>query len=426
MPESDPIKSKSLQRHMRLLMAIILAIEVCSFSARAQPVDFTYPTYGLEVDEDNVIQNVLHLQPFYEHLYQLNSQASKKVSIVHIGDSHIQADYLTSVVRRNFHLHFGNAGRGLVVPLQVAGTNEPANFKTMSNITWKSKRCVFPDQPLPIGVGGVTIQTTNANANLEIRMHDLWLDYTFNSLTLFYKKDERSYHFSIRSSENVQLAVIDSSCSSLARNVSKVSWEKGIGAVTIHSVKAAPQQSQAVLFGAVLENSNNGVLYHAIGVNGAKARHYNAAAFFAEQTGALDADLFVISLGTNESADYPNIDRNFRNHLDQLVSSLKMHNPRAHFVLVTPQEVFRRRNKSNPGIVQIREEIIRYAVEHGLAFYDMYRALGGEHSALNWRSGGLLSPDGIHLTKDGYEYQGNLFFHALMKGYNSYVSAGHP
>jgi lysophospholipase L1-like esterase len=426
MSESDQIKNKSIKRRMQLLIAIFVAIYACSLSARAQPVDFTYPAYGLEVDEDNVIQNVLHLQRFYEHLYQLNSHGSRKVNIIHIGDSHIQADYLTSVVRRNFHRHFGNAGRGLVVPLQVAGSNGPANFKTASNIPWKSKRCVFPNQPLPIGIGGVTIQTTNANANLEIHMHDLWLDYTFNSLTLFYEKDEKSYDFSVRSSEGVELAVIHSSSQPFTRNFSKVTWEKGVGAVTIQSVKAAPEQSQAVLYGAVLENCSNGVLYHAIGVNGAKARHYNEATYFAEQTGALGANLFVISLGTNESADYPYIDKNFGNHLDQLVSSLKIHNPDADFVLVTPQEVFRRRNKSNPGIAQVREEIIRYAVEHGLAFYDMYRALGGEHSAINWRASGLLSPDGIHLTKDGYEYQGNLFFHALMKGYNLYVPARHP
>lgn len=408
------------------LTAIFVAMYACALYARAQPVDFTYPTYGLEVDEDNVIHNVLHLQRFYEELYQLRSEGSRKVNIVHIGDSHIQADYLTAVVRRNFHLHFGNAGRGLVVPLQVAGTNGPTNFKTISNVSWNSKRCVFPGQPLPIGIGGVTIETTNANAKLEIHMNDLWVDYAFNSLTLFYEKDEKSFGFSVRSPEGSELAVIDSFSQPFTRNYSKVTWGKGIGAVTIQAVKAAPEQSRAVLFGAVLENSGNGVLYHAIGVNGAKARHYNEAAYFAEQTGALDANLFVIALGTNESADYPYIDKNFGNHLDQLVSSLKLHNPDADFLLVTPQEVFRRRNKSNPGIAQVREEIIRYAVEHGLAFYDTFLALGGEDSAMNWRTSGLLSPDGIHLTKDGYEYQGNLFFHALMKGYNSYVPARHP
>jgi lysophospholipase L1-like esterase len=98
----------------------------------------------------------------------------------------------------------------------------------------------------------------------------------------------------------------------------------------------------------------------------------------------------------------------------------------AAFILVTPQDVFRRRNKPNPGITDVRDEIIQYAVENGLAFYDLYRAMGGEHSAKTWRDNALLGADGIHLTRDGYEYQGNLFYHALLKGYNSYVPTRHP
>ena len=98
----------------------------------------------------------------------------------------------------------------------------------------------------------------------------------------------------------------------------------------------------------------------------------------------------------------------------------------AKFLLVTPQEVFRAKNKPNPGILTIRQQIIQYAVENGLAFYDMYRALGGENSAKAWRESALLTSDGIHLTKNGYEYQGNLFYHALMKGYNLYVPTRHP
>src|SRR5690349_22826079 len=105
---------------------------------------------------------------------------------------------MTAVIRRNFQVHFGNAGRGLIVPLRVAQTNEPNNFKTSSNVVWKSKRCVFPDQPVPIGIGGVTIETFDPQAALDIYMNDLWQDYSFNNLTLFYQRDVKSFDFSVR------------------------------------------------------------------------------------------------------------------------------------------------------------------------------------------------------------------------------------
>ncbi|MEX1241478.1 MAG: GDSL-type esterase/lipase family protein [Cyclobacteriaceae bacterium] len=392
----------------------------------AQRVDFTYKTYGIEVDADNVIQNAGHLEKFFEGLYQLQLANDRKINIVHIGDSHIQADYMTSVIRRNFHRHFGNAGRGLIVPLRVARTNEPNNFKTVSDHLWESKRCVFPDQPLPIGIGGVTIETKDPEANLQIFMNDLWLDYSFNQLTLFYEKDETSFDFSIRDVQGTELGRISNGFRDSSRNHALINWENGINAVSIQPMKANPEQSRAILYGVVLENSLKGVLYHTIGVNGAKYKHYNEAARFAEQTAALQTDLFIISLGTNESIDYPYMDRSFSAQINELLSSLRAKNPMAAFILVTPQDVFRRRNKPNPGITEVRDEIIQYAVENGLAFYDLYRAMGGEHSAKTWRDNALLGADGIHLTKDGYEYQGNLFYHALLKGYNSYVPARHP
>lgn len=406
------------------IVAVLLWLVVAQVTA--QRIDFTYQSYGLEVDGDNAIQNAAHLEMFFEKLYQLQQGGQSKVSVVHIGDSHIQADYMTSIIRRNFHRHFGNGGRGLIVPLRVAGTNEPNNFKTTSKEIWRSKRCVYPDQPLPIGVGGVTIETTQSSASLDIFMNDLWLDYSFNALTLFFEEDDKSFDFRIMDQNSGELGRIPGMELDSSRNFSRVIWEKPVSAITIKAAKRNPEQSRAIIYGAVLENPQSGVLYHTIGVNGAKYKHYNQALHFAAQTRALNPDLFIISLGTNESIDFPYLDKSFLSHVDQLISTLREMNPSAAFILVTPQAVFRKRNKPNPGILEIRNLLIQYAVENGLSFYDMYRAMGGEDSATSWTENALLSKDGVHLTKDGYEYQGNLFYHALLKGYNYYVPDRHP
>lgn len=409
------------------LCAVVMFVSMSNLHGQAQGVHFTYNTYGLEVDADNVIQNVGHLDSFFESLYQQRLLNDRKINIIHIGDSHVQADYMTSIVRRNFHRHFGNAGRGLIVPLRVARTNEPSNFKTTSKVSWTSKRCVFPEQPLSIGIGGVTIESSNADANLEIYMNDLWLDYSFNSLALFYEKDSKSFGFSVRGPGGRELGKIEPiSPEDSAKNVSRLAWEGKVNAVSIECARTERSQARARLYGIVLENSGNGVLYHSIGVNGAKYKHYNEAKHFASQTRALNPDLFIISLGTNESIDYPYVDKSFPEHVDRLISSLREMNPLAVFILMTPQDAFKRRTEVNPGIAHIRQQIIRYAVDNGLAFYDWYRASGGENSATMWSESALLSKDGIHLTRDGYEYHGNLFYHALMKGFNAYVPNRHP
>lgn len=395
--------------------------------ASGQRIDFTYPSYGLEVHDDNVIHNAGHLDAFYEALHALYTTGKGRINIVHIGDSHLQADFMTRFLRTSFQRDFGNAGRGLIVPLRVAKTNEPADFRTASNRTWKAKRCVFPEQPLPIGVGGVTIENTDPNASLQVQMMDRDVDYSFNKLTLFFLEDESSFEFSVKNRREDEIAKVLSMEDDSTRNYATVSWEEPVNTITLRPFTTREEQSRSVVFGMSLERQDaDGILYHTIGVNGARYRHYNAARYFTEQTTALHPDLIIISLGTNESVDYPRIESGIRDEIARLVSNLQQHNPTARFLLVTPPDAFRERTKPNPGIREVRDIILGYAVDNGLAFYDMYRALGGDGAAHRWKSNALLSSDGIHFTREGYLHQGQLFYHALIKGFNAYVPHRHP
>src|SRR5688572_17306689 len=191
----------------RFLTLVLFVGVHAAFSQAA--VDFSYKTYGLENDADNQIQNAAHLDDFFEELLQLKVTGKGTVNIIHIGDSHIQADYMTNVVRSDFQRDFGNAGRGLIVPLRVAGSNEPANIRTSSSASWKVKRCVTPDQALPIGIGGVTISNSQADTELSIRVNNTTVNnYSFNAVTLFFQKDVSSFHFAIRDTADNDLAFV--------------------------------------------------------------------------------------------------------------------------------------------------------------------------------------------------------------------------
>lgn len=409
---------------MAFALLVTLSLHPASGTAQAF-VEFSYKSFQLEDVQSNVIQNSAHLEDFFEHLYQQKTLNDRVINIVHIGDSHIQADYLTSVVRRNFQTYFGNAGRGLIVPLRVAGTNEPPNFISRSNVKWLSKRCVHPNEPLPIGIGGITIETNDPGANLEIYMNDLWHDYTSQRLSVFYLKDPSSFSFIVKDTLGNELGSMDTTMSPF-ESFSEIKLKSPASAFIMEMRRNSAVQNHATIFGLHLTNEKNGVMYHAIGVNGAKYEHYNAARFFTRQTAALMPEVFIISLGTNEAVNFPYLDKNLTKHIDQLIASLRSANPLAKFILVTPPNAFRRKVKPNPGINMVREVILQYAVENGYAFYDMYKAMGGETAANSWKAAGLIRPDGVHFTKEGYEYQGNLLFSAIMRSYNEFVPLRHP
>jgi lysophospholipase L1-like esterase len=410
---------------LKIFLLLQTSLFVPGLTALAQQtISFEYKSFGLAIDSLNVIQNKQHLDDFYESLYQLKQTSRNKINIVHIGDSHIQADFLTKAVRNNFQKFFGNAGRGLIVPGRVAGTNEPFNIQTSSNVSWEAKRCVHPDHHLPIGIGGITIRSGVPDSRLYVYMSDAAQNYSFNRIKLFHQKDGSSFHFKLKDNDFklIEAKVEKDSI----RNFSSFKLPTLQSNIVFESIKVDSSQNHSTIFGMSLENDSAGVLYHVIGVNGAKYMHYQAAKYFSEQTHQLDPELFIISLGTNEALDYPYIDKRLAVYIENLVSSLRSHNPLAKFIIVTPPDCFIKRTKKNPGIQKVRETLIQFAAENGYAFYDMHQALGGDGSAERWKEAQLLRADGVHFSKEGYDYQGNLLFHAIIKGYNDYVPVRHP
>ena len=73
--------------------------------------------------------------------------------------------------------------------------------------------------------------------------------------------------------------------------------------VTGIDLKGRTRQSgdSAVYYGFVLENGKSGVLYHAVGVNGARYVHWSWIDGMGAQAEALEPDLIVFQLGLNEA-----------------------------------------------------------------------------------------------------------------------------
>ena len=147
-------------------------------------------------EEINYLDNALNgLDHFYEQLAKLERGERRTVSIVHIGDSHLQADIFSGTLREELHKRFGAAGRGLVFPYKVARTTSPSDIRSSSNISWEAKRNIYTKRPLPIGVSGITLRTKEQNfvLKLSIAPNSVGLDYRFNKLTLFTDKGISNY-----------------------------------------------------------------------------------------------------------------------------------------------------------------------------------------------------------------------------------------
>lgn len=345
----------------------------------------------------------------------------KSVNVVHIGDSHLQADIATQVTRELLQFDYGNGGRGLVTPLRLSGTNEPWNYSFKSDLDWEVER--FMKYPWgDMGFTGCAITSRRPQGYVEVATSDRNDWNPFNSVTFYHSgemkvegvEDENGNELRFQESVNGYSTTLH-----LAKNV------------RLARVKLNGNEP-LTLYGAYLAAGKPGLVYNVIGHNGATYQTYNRINGFGSNLSELSPDLVVISLGCNEAFGSFN-DLAFLDQVDKLVKSIIEHNKDAAILLTTPMECQRRvttygkRSKKsrrrvahtsfavNTKVQNVRAALLRYAKQKGIAIYDFYNVAGGDGASAKWINDGLYSKDRVHLSGKGYHLQGKLFYDALSK-----------
>ena len=397
----------------------------CQSQFRPPQVDITDKdtvNYDFFKQDDNQIEQADYLEPFFQKLYEQRTHGGQKISIVHIGDSHILGNFLTREIRARLQNAFGDAGRGLVFPYKLASSNGPKDFLVETNTRWIGSNCqrVLAEET-PFGISGFSIQSTNLNAQLTFRLRDTATAETrlFTKVTVFQHKTGYEYDLEVLdelSGQKAELFIDDQFAQSYY-------FDRPVSQATVRTRKLTSQQKRITLDGVALENELSGVVYHSIGVNGAKFQDFVRAKYFSRQVSELAPDLVILSCGTNEAqgkADPAFLRRN----MQRLIDAIQEHSPNALIMLTTPADSYLRSGKSfNPNMAEVSAIIRTFAREKGYALWDLHRFSGGENSAQNWKTNGLMSSDSVHYSKTGYAAQGKLLYQSLIKGYNDFAAA---
>jgi lysophospholipase L1-like esterase len=371
--------------------------------------------------DSNIISLSGTLNPVFEKLMAQRTGGGKKISIVHIGDSHILGNYLTHEVRSRLQREFGDAGRGFVFPYKLAGSNGPRDYLMETNCRWTGSNCQRNlAAETEYGISGFRLETNSSNGELTFRLRDTATSETklFSKITVFQTKDPENFELDVRDASSNQSAHLY-----LEDDYSKsFFFDKPVAQATISARKSNGKQMKLVIDGVSLENELSGVIYHAIGVNGAKYMDFARARYFARQVAALEPDLIIFSFGTNEGqgntpAEYLLFTMN------TLINKVKEHSPAARIMLTTPADSYLRGKGFNPYLNDVSRNIRQFAREKGYALWDLYQMSGGEQSAAAWKSNGLMSSDSVHYSRMGYAVQGKLLYQSIVKAYNAFAES---
>jgi lysophospholipase L1-like esterase len=376
----------------------------------------------INYDADTLIRGNL-LTPFFNKLLKLEDGDTNQMNILHIGDSHIQADFLTREVRKNLQQRFGNAGRGLVFPLRVAGTNEPADYRSSSNVGWQVARinsqANFPDP----GISSISMRSDEAGAYFDFTTfnHDD-LDYSFDEVTLIHTKDSLQYDCRFTDSPLKFGFLMSARPIEPDENTTLVKFPKPSNYLRIQAEQTEAGQNSCIVNGVILKKSQPGVFYHSVGINGAHFSDYNRNPLFFNQLKVIKPDLVIISLGTNEGANIKIAEEEMIASATAMIQAIRNFDPKTCILIATPADDYFRKKYKNPYLELVQRALLKTATLENTACWDFYTISGGYGSCTEWRKAALLQRDGVHYNKQGYALQGELLYKALINSYLKYAA----
>lgn len=402
-----------------IFLAIFVLLIFVSFTQKINKLSY-YDTYYPCINyESNIIspETEKYLYSFYNHLDFYLKSHKGKINIVHIGDSHIQADYLSGHARFLFQQTFGNGGRGFIFPYKIANTNNPTNYSIFSGGKWTNCKANQLYEGCNLGINGIVISTTDSNAFMVIDPNkNLKSNYSFDILKLFYNSNEESFIPIFVNNKDSEFYFDEQP---EWQGYSKFYFNKPQDSINLRFIKKGDLQNKFQLYGLSIENDNPGLIYHAIGLNGAFTKSFNKSNMFTNQLKALEPDLVIVSLGTNDNFLPESRYCKFcvKENLRTLLDNIRASKPGVAILLTTPGDFMLKNGKHNNNNDTYRKLTYELSDEFNCAVWDFNKVMGGNYSIKCWARYGLARNDHLHYTKKGYELQAELLFNAIMDTY---------
>lgn len=355
-----------------------------------------------DADRDNAYIEFYDSQAFMPFFRKWRKDT--RVTIAHFGDSHVQPDISTGILRNFMQSVKGNGGRGFIFPYAAARTHSGFDYRTEAGGFWQTARNLEAIPRLPIGVSGYTVRTTDPQA---------WTSFSFRQpmpagkyiIRIFCRRNAASFNLKlITDTETFDILVADST----ATGPAEIALPYAPNGFTLRMDKQNDKQQEFEIYGLSIESDQpSGALVHAFGTIGAPWRGILMESLFEEQMRQLHPDLLILDYGTNDFLAGNRIPADMSIRIVDVIRKVRKALPQATIVLATTQDMNRRR--LNITAARPMAKLLRtIAEQEKCALFDWYWISGGPGSMSKWVNNRLAQRDNIHLTGAGYKQKGEL------------------
>jgi len=346
-----------------------------------------------KVPVDSITDSRMFLQAFYA---SLSHSGERVVRVVHYGDSQIEEDRMSQQIREAFQSRYGGQGVGLM-PLAQSIPNRTVKQQIQMN-----GRFISPAQgPRRYMVYGL-------------------------------KKDQRSDRLYgpmgqvaimndslVRGSDTV-MAV----CTPLIPTAQYRRWRVFADSaihysfagdtVLLHGRGAVYGLSQESETGVIVDNIP---MRGCLGLVFTKIDSAQLATFYREQ----NVRLIIMQFGGNAIPfnENPGTISGIVKGLRQQVQYIRRCAPQASILFIGPSDMLTQVDgewQSYPMVSYMDRLLRKMALEENIAYFSLYRWMGGDGSMKHWQEIGLAGSDGVHFMRSGARKAGNAVAEWMLEG----------
>ncbi len=336
---------------------------------------------------------------------------SKRVRIAHYGDSAIEGDNISADLRKNLQTKYGGNGVGIigVTPLDV-------QFRTTTNVKfstdWKTSSALSANsEKLPLGINGYIYQAS-ANSWVRYEASGRYNARSFSSARVLYTSDKNfsiKYSFDDKTEMTAELKASKSPAEYVLDAKAKVKSVK----ITVVN------PSKTYFYGVSLEDGNGLYLdnFALRGNSGVALREMDMNTLKSFNK-LLNYRLVILNFGLNiAGADQKDYGW-YESAMEKIVNQYKEAFPEASFLVVSVQDKSMKKGTqfvTEPGVPKLVEAQKKIALKTGVAYFNLYEAMGGMNSMSDFVSQGLAEKDYTHMKLTGAKKLADLITDALLE-----------
>lgn len=359
--------------------------------------------------------DITYLDSFFK---ALDGAKDKLVRIAHYGDSQLECDRISCDLRAQFQTQFGGMGVGLIPVEQTVATYTLAHRTSPSNL---SRGLVYGPKENRASHSryGVMGQVTRIGGTVKVNVEGISKKYPTSAPFTRVSVSAKGGSYSVSTSNGTYAL---NNKGNVANSIYSVTMPCSTETATI------TLRGSAEVYGIMLDGTT-GVAVDNIPMRGCSGTIFTSidstsiAPYFQHE----NVKLIILQYGGN-SVPYLKTDKSINHYKDQIkkqIEYFKRLEPTACILFIGPADMATKQSgkiASYPQMDKVVTALREAATESGVAFWDMYSAMGGRNSIVKWvnASPPLAGKDYIHFTPKGAKEISEILYNTFQLYYKFY------